>query len=158
MKTRQTMTTAARFVRASLATCLLVIAGCAMSTPRDAQIRALAVQTFGTDANLKVHNIFFGGPSGASVSDEFDEGADQSALIADMKTAKIRKVDLVVSCRSSRRAAATIWAALHDPALRSGLQQLRLLFVGDPGEAAQLKPIVEATGATFYSQQLAPGT
>jgi hypothetical protein len=93
------------------------------------------------------------------MSDEFDQGADQAALIADMKTAKIRKVDLVVSCRSSHHAAATIWAALHDPALRSGgLQQLRLLFVGDPGEAARLKPVVEATGATFYSQQLAPGT
>jgi hypothetical protein len=152
MKTRQMMT-AAEFVKASLAFCLLFLAGCAISTPRDAQLRALGAQTFGSDASLKVHNIFYGGPSGSSMSDEFNENSDQAALVVDMKGAKSRKVDLVVSCSSSRHAAATIWAALHDPALKSGLQQLRLLFVGDPQDAARLKPVVEATGATFYFQQ-----
>jgi hypothetical protein len=151
MKTRQLMT-AARFAAASLAVFLLFVSGCATTTPRDAQLRAIGVQTFGTDANLKVHNIFFGGPSGSSMSDEFYE-SDQVALIADMKAAKARKVDLVVSCQSSHHATATIWAALHDPALRSGLQQLRLLFVGDPQDAERLKPLVEAAGATFYFQQ-----
>ena len=152
MKTRQPMT-AARWIAASLAVFLFFIAGCATTTPRDAHLRALGVQQFGTDANLKVHNIFYGGPSGSSMSDQFDDNSDQAALIVDMRTAKTQKVDLVVSCESSRRAAATIWAALHDPALRSGLQQLRLLFIGDVRDADKLKPIVEATGATFYFQQ-----
>ena len=152
IKIRQPMT-AAKCVAASLAVFLLFIAGCATTSPRDAQLRTLGVQQFGTDVNLKVHNIFYGGPSGSSISDQFDDNSDQAALIVDMRTAKTQKVDLVVSCESSRRAAGTIWAALHDPALRSGLQQMRLLFVGDPRDAEKLKPIVEATGATFYFQQ-----
>ncbi len=147
------MSAARCIVAASLAVFLLFIAGCTTTTPRDAHLRTLGVQQFGTDANLKVHNIFYGGPSGSSLSGEFDDSNDQTALIVDMRTAKTRKVDLVVSCESSRLAAATVWAALHDPALRSGLQQLRLLFVGDPRDGEKLKPIVEATGATFYFQQ-----
>src|SRR5579863_6427978 len=111
--------TAPKFVVASLAVCLLFVAGCATTTPRDAQLRTLGVQQFGTDANLKIHNVFYGGPSGDSLSDAFGGNSDQAALIFDMKAAKTRKVDLVVSCESSRRGAATIWAALHDPALRS---------------------------------------
>jgi hypothetical protein len=149
MKNRQPMT-AARCVAASLAVFLLFIAGCATTTPRDAQLRTLGVQQFGTDANLKVHTIFYSGPSGSTLS---DDGNDEAALLVDMKTAKTQKVDLVVSCESSHHAAAIIWAALHDPALRSGMQQMRLLFVGDQKEADKLKPIVEATGATFLFQQ-----
>ncbi len=144
--------TATRFIKTSLAVGLLFLAGCATNS-RDAQLRAIGVQVFGTDANLKVHNVFYGGPTGSTMSDGFDTANDQSALAADMKAAKSQKVDLVVSSQSSRLAAATLWAALHDPGLHDGLQQLRLLFVGNPEDGDRIKPAVEATGAKFFFQQ-----
>jgi len=132
----------------SLAICLLLLAGCATTPSHDAQLRAMGVQAFGTDANLKVHDIFYGGP-GDSLSDAFDATTDVSAIAAHMKAAKSQNVDLVVSSSSSHLAAATILAALRSPSLRGGLQQLRLLFVGTSEDAARLKPKVEATGAKF---------
>jgi Spy/CpxP family protein refolding chaperone len=148
------MMSTATFLRASLAACLLALAlaGCATTSSHEAQLRAAGVQAFGTDANLKVHNVFYGGP-GNSMSDGMDMDADQRALIADMRAAKSHPVDLVVSSQSSRLAAGMLWAALHNPAVRSGMGQLRLLFVGNQEDADRLKPVVEATGAKFFFQQ-----
>jgi len=133
----------------SLAICLLLLAGCSTTPSQDSQLRAIGIQTFGTDANLKVHDIFYGGP-GENMSDEFDASTDVGAIASHMKAAKSQKIDLVVSSKSSHLAAATVLAALRSPSLRSGLQQLRLLFVGTPEDAARIKPVVEATGAKFY--------
>jgi hypothetical protein len=130
-------------------TCLL-FAGCATTSPKDAQLRAIGVQTFGTDAYLKIEWIPFAGPisdalSNLGTSDELDAAAA-------MKPGVSQRLDLIVWSESSSKAASTLLRALRYPGLRQ-LPQLRLLFIGDAQDAERVRPAIEAAGATFYFHQ-----
>lgn len=125
----------------------LVLVGCA-TNPRDARLRDTAVQTFGTDANLKIHEVLYVGPvtsalSGMGTSEEL-------ALVSAMQPGTSRATDLVVWCESSSKAASVLLRALRDPGVQR-LPQLRLLFVGTTQDAERVRQAVETTGAKFYS-------
>ncbi|MDB6122233.1 MAG: hypothetical protein JWQ71_1226 [Pedosphaera sp.] len=128
---------------------VLLLAGCA-TTSRDADLHAAGVKTFGTDANLVVHEVRYTGPisnvvSGLTTNDEL-------ALASDLKAGTSRDVDLVIWSYSSPKAAATLLRALRYPAVQK-LPRLRLLFAGDAQDAEKIRPAVEATGAKFYFYQ-----
>jgi hypothetical protein len=130
-----------------LAICLSFV-GCA--TPQDADMRTLGIQTFGTDANLKIYCVTYSGPMTSALSTGLGNTSEEVDLASEMQTAKTRNVDLVVWSDSSSAAASTLLRALRYPSVQGGLSQLRLLFVGDAKDADRVRPAVEATGAKFY--------
>ncbi len=127
----------------------LLLAGCA-TTPPDTAIHAIAVQTFGTDTHLKLHEVMYSGPFSSAISSMGT--SDDLALAADLRPGASQDLDLVVWSDSSPKAAATLFRALHYPGVQS-LPHLRLLFIGNPADAEHIRPTVEATGAKFYFHQ-----
>src|SRR5437870_2576651 len=108
--------------------------GCA-TTPRDTSIRAAAVQTFGGDANLKIHEVMYAGPLSSALSSMGT--SDELALVSDMQRGATQNLDLVVWSESSSKAASTLLRALRYPGVQK-LPHLRLLFVGDAQDAEQI--------------------
>jgi hypothetical protein len=133
-----------------LAICLSLV-GCA--TPQEGQMRALGIQAFGTDTNLKLHYVTYAGPVSSALSTGLGNTSEELALASEMQVAKTTNVDLVVWSDSSSTAASTLLRALRYPGLQGGLSQLRLLFVGDAKDADRVRPAVEATGAKFFFHQ-----
>lgn len=129
---------------------ILLLAGCATTSPRDAKMRAIGVQTFGTDAFLKVEEVLYAGPISGALSNLGT--SDQLALVSAMRPRSGQRVDLVVWSESSSKAASTLLRALRYPGMQT-LPQLRLLFIGDTHDAERVRPAVEATGAKFYFHQ-----
>jgi type IV pilus biogenesis protein CpaD/CtpE len=127
----------------------LLLAGCA-TTPRDADIRTAAVQIFGSDANLKIHEVIYAGPISSALSGMGT--SDELALSSDMQPGAQQNLDLVVWSYSSSKAASVLLRALRYPGVQQ-LPHLRLLFVGDAQDADQVRLSVEATGAKFYFHQ-----
>jgi hypothetical protein len=127
----------------------LLLAGCA-TTPPDTAIHALAVQTFGTDTHLKLHEVMYSGPFSSAISSMGT--SDDLALASDLQPGATQDLDLVVWSDSSPKAAATLFRALRYPGVQS-LPHLRLLLIGNPVDAEHVRPTLEATGAKFYFHQ-----
>lgn len=132
----------------------LFLSSCAITPPHDKELHALATKTFGTDANVNVEWIPYAGPISSGLSSALGNTSDELAIASAMMKAKEQPVNLVVWSESSPKAASTILLALRYPGVQAGLQQLRLLFVGNQEDAAKIKSAVEATGAKFYFQTL----
>jgi hypothetical protein len=114
----------------------------------------LGKQTFGTDAYLKVVWIPYAGPLSNAFSSGLGNTSDELAVADAMLAAKNQRADVLVWSDSSSKTASTILRALRQPGLQNGLQQLQLLFVGNPQDAERVRPGVEATGAKFYFHQM----
>ena len=127
----------------------IVLAGCA-TTPQDARIRAVAVQTFGSDTNLKVHEVMYAGPISGALSNL--GSSEELALASDLQPGASQNLDLAVWSDSSSKAASVLLRALRYPGVQR-LPHLRLLFVGDSQDAGRVRPSVEAAGAQFYFHQ-----
>lgn len=122
--------------------------GCA-ATPHDSDIRAIAIQVFGTDTHLVVHRerIFHASLDGGAPND-----TRASDLWNDMQLGETANLDLVVRGNSSATDTFTIEHALWIGKAHK-LPYLRLLFIGDPKDAKRIRPVVEAHGAQFYFRQ-----
>jgi hypothetical protein len=72
----------------------VLLAGCAITPPQDAKIRAIGIQTFGTDAFLKVEWIPYAGPITGAMS---NLGSTDEVEAADaMRPGPSQRLDLVV--------------------------------------------------------------
>jgi hypothetical protein len=125
------------------------LVGCA-TTPRDGNIRTVAAQVFGSDTNLKVHEVMYAGPLSSALSSMGT--SDELALTSDMQKGATQSLDLVVWSESSSKAASTLLRALRYPGMQK-LPLLRLLFIGDAQDGERVRSVVEATGAKFYFHQ-----
>jgi hypothetical protein len=130
----------------------LLFAGCATTTPVDSQARALCVQTFGTDAYLKVLWLPISHVEGFSMVVMGNTGP-QAQIASAMESAKDKRVDLVVWTEPHAVAAFAIERALRYIPRNMSLDHLNFLFVGDASDADRLRPEIEATGAKFYFHQ-----
>ena len=135
-----------------IAVCVLFTV-CATMSPRRNEIRQLGLQTFGTEVNLKVHEVFYAGPLSSGLTSALGNTNDELALAQTMLFAKKQKLDLIVWGNSSSKTALTLRKALHYPSLQSGLNNLRILFIGDSQDALPLKAAVESTGASMFFHQ-----
>ena len=145
-------TTISDFTVIKILTCAaisLLLAGCA-TPPRDADIRAAAVQILGTNTNLKIHEVLYAGPM-SSVLGALGT-SEELALASAMQPGATRDLDLVVWSRSSSKAASVLLRALSYPGAQQ-LPHLRLLFVGDSQDAGRVRQPVVAAGARFYFRQ-----
>lgn len=129
----------------------ILLVGCA-TTPRDTEIRAIGVQVFGGDTNLKIHEVIYAGPISSSLSDTLGDTSEELALASDMRVGGSQNIDLVVWSESSSEAASKLLRALRFFGIQE-LPHLRLLFVGDAQDAERVRPAVEATGTKFYFHQ-----
>ncbi len=129
----------------------IIVVGCA-TTPRDASIRDIAVQTFGSDTNLKIHEVIYADPITSALS---SLGASaELALWSDMRPGATRNQDLAVWSYSSSKAAAVLLRAFRYVGIGTQrLPHLRLLFIGDSQDAERVRSVVEASGAQFYFHQ-----
>ena len=123
-----------------------LLVGCA-TTPREASIRVAAVQIFGSDTNLKIHEVMYAGPLSSALSSMGT--SEELALWSVMEKGATQNLDLVVWSDSSSKAASTLLLALRYPGVQR-LPHLRLLFVGDAQDGERVRSAVEATGASFY--------
>jgi len=123
-----------------------LLVGCA-TTPRDTSIRVAAVQIFGSDTNLKIHEVMYAGPLSSALSSMGT--SEELALWSVMEKGETQNLDLVVWSDSSSKAASTLLLALRYPGVQR-LPHLRLLFVGKAQDAERVRSAVEATGASFY--------
>jgi hypothetical protein len=130
-------------------TLAIFLVGC-RTVPRDLDVRAIAIQTFGTDQNLIVHQVEYTGWLRSKISNMGSR--DDYALWTDIQPATANDVNLAVWCGSSSVAAKALLRALQYPGIKK-LPHLHLLFVGDVKDAEAVRPAVEATGATFYFHQ-----
>ncbi|MBI5773082.1 MAG: hypothetical protein HZA89_04975 [Verrucomicrobia bacterium] len=126
-----------------------LLVGCA-TTPRDTSIRAAAVQTFGSDTNLKIHEVMYTGPLSSALSSMGT--SDELALASTMQRGATQNLDLVVWSESSSKVASTLLRALRYPGSQK-LPHLRLLFVGKAQDGERVRSAVEATGAKFHFHQ-----
>ena len=141
------------FKQSILVVTAMLFAGCATTSPRDAEARTLAMQTFGTNAYLKV--LWFPTSYTESFTMTFLGDSGPQLQIADaMEAAKDKREDLVFWCEGPKPSEATfaIKQALKYY-VRNRLEQLNFLFVGDATEAENIRPLIESTGAKFYFHQ-----
>ena len=125
----------------------LMLSGCATTAPRDAAVRAVAVETFGNDANLKIHEVMYVGPLSSALA---SLGTSYELELADsMQPGATHALDLAVWSYSSSKAASVLIRALRYPGVQR-LPHLRLLFVGEKKDADRVRSAVEATGAKFF--------
>lgn len=127
----------------------LVLTGCATTTPIDSQARTLCIQTFGTDAYLKVLWLPVSHAEGFSMAVMGNTGA-QAEIASAMESAKGKRVDLVVWIEPYGVATFAIERALRFIPQGERLDRLNFLFVGDSADGERLRPEIEATGAKFY--------
>src|SRR5205823_2909617 len=91
----------------------LFFGGCATIDPRVPKIRDIAVQTFGTDDDLRIHEVLYTGPLSSALDNVLGSSSDELALASEIARAQSQKVDLVVWSNSSRAAASTLRRALR---------------------------------------------
>ena len=130
----------------------LLLVACATSESaarRETPIRTMAVEAFGGDANLRIHEVMWAGPLSGSLS-SLSTG-DQLALEEALASGAIRPLDLAIWSNSSSKLASTLKEALRYPNVQK-LPQWRLLFVGNAADAEKVRPAVEATGAKFFTR------
>jgi len=127
----------------------LLFAGCATTTPVDSQARALCVQTFGTDAYLKVLWLPISHVEGFTMVFAGNTGP-QLEIANAMEAAKNKRVDLVVWTGPHGEAAFAIEQSLRYIRRDERLESLNFLFVGDAQDAERIRPKIEMTGAKFY--------
>jgi hypothetical protein len=130
----------------------LLFSGCATTTPVDSQARTLCIQTFGTDAYLKVLWLPVSHVEGFTMVFLGNTGP-QAQIASAMESAKDKRVDLIVWAEPHCVAAFAIESALRWIPRNMPLDRLNFLFVGDATDADRLRPEIEATGAKFYFHQ-----
>ena len=129
----------------------LLLTGCVTTLPVDSSARALCIQTFGTDAYLKVLWLPIGKVENFTMI-LLGNTARQYEIAAAMASAQEKRVDLVVWTEPNSSAAFVIEKSLRIPR-PDRLERLNFLFVGDVSDADRLRPKIEATGAKFYFHQ-----
>jgi hypothetical protein len=130
---------------------VILLAGCATS-PREVNIRSIAVQTFGNDRNLTIHEVVYLKPHlYGGIAGSYDSSDDYGSLANEMRPGEIRDRNLVVWGASSAWTANVVLATLNSYASTTKLQHLRLLFIGDLKDAERIRPVIEARGAQFFA-------
>ena len=129
-----------------------LFAGCATTSPVDSQARKLCVQTFGTDAYLRVLWL----PT--SYVDQFftkvlADNSTPGEIAYSMTSGRDKRVDFVVWTEPHSFATSSFDSAFRFIPESEQLTNLNVLYVGDAQDGDYLRPEIEAKGAKFYFHQ-----
>ncbi|MDR1145125.1 MAG: hypothetical protein LBK71_03200 [Verrucomicrobiales bacterium] len=133
--------------------CSLMV-GCASTgtdgkTSGTVNVKEVAARTFG-GANFKIHEVSY---SSGIASAVMGSTSEEFALLREITPAQSAQVNLVLWGRSSALSAGVITRCFQHYvplSVRNGnLSKLRLLYIGKAEDAQNIKPLVEASGATF---------